>query len=313
MKKYIIKRLLLVIPMLFVISFIAFLLINFMPSDPAEVAIRINKIVPTEEAIASMRVELGLDKPFFIRYFNWLNNCLHLDFGVSYANTTRTVLSEITRCLPYTIKLSVLALIIVVCVSIPIGIFSAIYKNSIFDKIVRVLIFMGSSMPSYLVGIMLIYFLGVKFKMFPTSGARSFRHFILPAIALSLSEISTYARLIRSSVLDNLNENYVFYGKVRGLKNKSILFKHVFKNSLKSCMNAFGMSIAYLVAGAFIIENLFAIPGIGRLGVSAIFNRDYPIIQAYILLMGVMFVFCNLIVDIIQAFIDPRMKRGLIK
>lgn len=313
MKKYITKRLLLVIPMLFAISFIAFLLINFMPSDPAEVALRINEIMPTDEAIASMRVQLGLDKPFFVRYFNWLIDCFRLDFGVSYANTTRTVLSEITRCLPYTIKLSVLALIIVVCVSIPIGIFSAVYKNSIFDRVIRVLVFIGSSMPSYLVGIILIYFLSVKLKLFPSGGATSFKHFILPAIALSLTEVSTYVRLIRSSVLDNMNENYVFYGKVRGLKNKSIIFKHVLKNSLKACMNAFGMSIAYLIAGAFIIENLFAIPGIGRLGVSAIFNRDYPVIQAYILLMGVMFVFCNLIVDIVQGFIDSRMKRGLIK
>lgn len=313
MKKYIIRRVLLVIPMLFAISFIAFLLINFMPSDPAEVALRVNGIVPTDQAIEAMRIQLGLDKPFLIRYFNWLINCLHLDFGVSYANTSKTVLSEILRCLPQTIKLGVFSLIIVVCVSIPIGVLSAVYKNSVFDRIIRVLVFIGSSMPSYLIGIILIYFLGVKLRLLPTGGATSFKHFIMPAIALSLTEISTYVRLIRGSMLDNMNENYVFYGKVRGLKNKTIILKHVLKNSLKSCMNAFGMSVAYLIAGAFVIENLFAIPGVGRLCVTSIFNRDYPMIQAYILLMGVMFVFCNLIVDIVQVFIDPRMKRGLIK
>lgn len=299
--------------MLFAISFIAFLLINFMPSDPAEVALRVNGIVPTDQAIEAMRIQLGLDKPFLIRYFNWLINCLHLDFGVSYANTSKTVLSEILRCLPQTIKLGVFSLIIVVCVSIPIGVLSAVYKNSVFDRIIRVLVFIGSSMPSYLIGIILIYFLGVKLRLLPTGGATSFKHFIMPAIALSLTEISTYVRLIRGSMLDNMNENYVFYGKVRGLKNKTIILKHVLKNSLKSCMNAFGMSVAYLIAGAFVIENLFAIPGVGRLCVTSIFNRDYPMIQAYILLMGVMFVFCNLIVDIVQVFIDPRMKRGLIK
>ncbi len=313
MKKYIIRRLLLVIPMLFAISFIAFLLINFMPSDPAEVALRVNGIVPTDQAIEAMRVQLGLDKPFFIRYFNWLIDCMHLNFGVSYANTSKTVLSEIVRCLPQTLKLGGFSLAIVVCVSVPIGVLSAVYKNSFFDKIIRILVFVGSSMPSYLIGIVLIYFLGVKLRLLPTGGATTFKHFIMPAIALSLSEISTYVRLIRSSMLDNMNENYVFYGKVRGLKNKTIILKHVLKNSLKSCMNAFGMSVAYFIAGAFVIENLFAIPGVGRLCVTSIFNRDYPMIQAYILLMGVMFVFCNLIVDIVQVFIDPRMKRGLIK
>ncbi|MDO4535965.1 MAG: ABC transporter permease, partial [Clostridium perfringens] len=258
MRKYITKRLLLIIPMLFAISFIAFLLINFMPSDPAEVALRVNEIVPTDEAIEAMRIQLGLDKPFFIRYFNWIIDCLHLDFGISYTNTTRTVLSEITRCLPYTIKLSLMSLVIVVFVSIPVGVFSAIYKNSFFDKIVRILVFIGSSMPSYLVGIIFIYFFSVKFKLLPSGGATGFKNFILPAIALSLTEVSTYVRLIRSSVLDNMNENYVFYGKVRGLRNRIIILKHVLKNSLKACMNAFGMSIAYLIAGAFVIENVFA-------------------------------------------------------
>lgn len=311
MKKYITKRILLSIPMLFAISFIAFILINFIPSDPAEVALRVNEIIPTDEAIASMRSELGLDDPFLIRYFNWLLDCIKLDFGVSYTNINRTVIGEISRCIPATLNLATISLIIVLAVSIPIGVFSAVYKNSAFDKIIRFSIFIGTAMPNYWLGFILIWLFGVKFKIFPTSGATSFKHYILPSVTLSMTYISTYIRLIRNSMLDNMNENYAFYAEVRGVKKSVIVYKHVLKNSLQSSMNALGMSIVQLIAGTVVVENIFAIPGIGRLCISAIFNRDYPVIQAYILMMGVMFVFCNLAIDIIQCFIDPRLKRGI--
>ena len=304
MKKYITKRILLAVPMLFAISFIAFILINFMPSDPAEVALRVNEIIPTDEAVASMRAELGLDQPFFVRYFRWLFDCLRLDFGVSYTNTNRTVIGEISRCIPVTLNLATLSLIIVLAVSIPIGVLSAVYKNSVF-------VFIGTAMPNYWLGLVLIWFFGVKLRILPTNGATSFKHYILPAVTLSMTYISTYVRLIRNSMIDNMNENYAFYAQVRGIKKSVIVYKHVLKNSLQSSMNALGMSIVQLISGTVVVENIFAIPGIGRLCISAIFNRDYPVIQAYILMMGVMFVFCNLAIDIVQCFIDPRMKRGI--
>ena len=313
MNKYITKRILLAIPMLFAISFVAFVLINLMPSDPAEVALRVNEIIPTEEAIVSMREQLGLNDPFFVRYFNWLGDCLRLDLGVSYTNTNRTVVSEIARCLPATINLALFSLIIVIAVSIPVGILCAVYKDSLFDRIIRTFIFIGTAMPNYWLGLILIYVFALKLKILPSNGAISIKHYILPAITLSMTYISTYVRLIRNSMLDNLKENYVFYAKARGLKNRVIVCKHVLKNSLQSCMTALGMSIVQLVAGTIVVENIFAIPGIGRLCISAIFNRDYPIIQAYILMMGILFVFCNLAIDIIQCVIDPRLKRGIAK
>lgn len=313
MKKYIIKRILFAIPMLIAISFVAFILINLMPSDPAEVALRVNEIIPTEEAIMSMREQLGLNDPFFIRYFNWLGDCLRLDFGVSYTNATRTVLDEILRCLPATINLALISLIIVIGVSIPVGILCAVYKDSLFDRVTRTFIFIGTAMPNYWLGLLLIYVFSLKFKLLPSNGAISFKYYILPAITLSMTYISTYVRLIRNSMLDNLKENYVFYAKARGLKNRVIVCKHVLKNSLQSCMTALGMSIVQLIAGTVVVENIFAIPGIGRLCISAIFNRDYPVIQAYILMMGVLFVFCNLAIDIIQCIIDPRLKREVAK
>lgn len=313
MAKYIIKRVLLSVPMLLAISFIAFVLINFMPSDPAEVALRVNEVVPTDEAVKLMREQLGLDKPFLFRYFNWLGDVLRFEFGFSYTNNNRAVGSEIIRALPSTIKLASISITMVLIISVPVAILSAIYKNSLFDRIVRTIVFMGTAMPNYWLALLLIWFLGVKLKLLPTNGATTLKHYILPAITLSMTYISTYIRLIRNSMINNMKENYVLYAKVRGIKNRTIFLKHILKNSLQSSMTALGISIVQMIAGTFVVENIFSIPGIGRLCISAIFNRDYPIIQAYILMMGILFVFCNLFIDIIQCFIDPRIKVGDVK
>ncbi len=310
MKKYIIRRLLLTIPMLFAITFISFILTTFIPSDPAEVALRVNEIIPTAEAIAQIREELGLDKPFIVRYFVWLNNILHLDLGTSYINN-RTVLSEILRSLPPTLILATMSFFIVIFVSIPIGILSAIYKNTLFDKIIRTFVFIGTAIPNFWISLLLIWFFALILNWFPSSGATSLKHYILPSIALSFTYISTYVRLLRNSILDNIKEDYIFYAEVRGLKKRWIILKHLVKNSLQSTINALGMSIVMLIAGTFVIESIFAIPGIGRLCISSIFNRDYPMIQAYILMMGVLFVFFNLIVDVIQVYLDPRLKKEM--
>lgn len=313
MRDYILKRLATMIPMLLAISFIAFILVNFMPADPAEVALRVNEIIPTDEAIASMREQLGLNDPFLVRYGNWLMDVLRLDFGVSYTNTSRTVLEEIARCLPTTLKLAGMTLVLVIGISIPLGVLSAVYKNSLFDRLMRGFVFIGTAMPGYWLGLLLMWIFALKLKWLPTSGATSFNHFILPAITLSMTYISTYVRLIRNGMLEQMKENYVFYAKVRGIKNKVIITKHVLKNALQSCMTALGMSIVQLIAGTVVVENIFALPGLGRLCISAIFNRDYPVIQAYILMMGVLFVVFNLLVDIMQCVIDPRMKQGGMK
>ena len=308
MKNYIIKRIILTVPMIFAVSFIAFVLISFIPSDPAEVALRVNEIIPTEESIASMREQLGLNDPFLIRYVKWLKNIGTFDFGVSYINNNRTVADEILRSLPATLKLAAFSFILVILISLPVGIVCAVCKDSPFDRILRIVSFLFTAIPNYWLGLMLIWFFSVKLDLLPTNGATSFNHYILPAVTLSMTYISTYIRLIRNSMLDNMKENYIFYAKVRGLKEKNIVLKHLLMNSLQSTITALGMSIVQLIAGTFVIETIFGIPGIGRLCVTAIFNRDYPIIQAYIFIMGLLFVFFNLIVDIIHHLLDPRLK-----
>ncbi|WP_147565751.1 nickel/cobalt ABC transporter permease [Clostridium tyrobutyricum] len=306
MKNYIRKRLLSIIPILIGISFLSFVVINLSPSDPAEVALRANEIVPTEEAVHQMRSKLGLDRPFLERYKIWLGNSLRGDFGKSYINS-KPVSYEIKQALPYTLYLSAVSLLITISSSILIGVLCAVYEDSIGDKIVRGFVFLFTAMPGFWIGLLLIWTFSVKLDIFPTSGAQTAGSVVLPAVTLSLGYISTYVRLIRNKMIQNKHENYILYARARGLKESTIT-RHLFKNSLLSSVTALGMSIPKLIAGTFVVENIFAWPGIGRLCVNAIFNRDYPVIQAYILIMAVMFVICNLLVDIISTVIDPRMR-----
>ena len=306
MRDFITRRLIGIIPILIVISFLSFVLINISPRDPAEVALRVNEITVTEEVAQQMREELGLDKPFFERYITWLTDCLKGDFGNSYVNK-KSVAEEIGQALPATIKLSSISLVITIIFSVSTGILCSVYEGSIGDKITRIIIFLGTSMPSFWVGLLLIWLFSVKLNLLPTSGMENISSVILPAITLSLSYISTYVRLIRNNMVKNKKENYVLYARVRGLKESTII-KHVLKNSLQSSITALGMSIPKLIAGTVVVENIFAWPGVGRLCVSAIYNRDYPVIQAYILIMAILFVICNLLVDVISAMIDPRIR-----
>lgn len=312
MKNYIIKRILLTIPLLLCISFICFVFINLIPSDPAEVALRVRQTpVITEEAVAQVREELGLNDPFLVRYLKWLFQCLVLNLGVSYTNPARTVVGEIGRCLPATLKLAGMSLVFVISLSLPIGIFCAVYKDTWFDRVMRGIVFMTTAMPVYWIGLLLIWIVSIKLDLLPTSGSGSFKHLILPSFTVSLTYISTYIRLIRNNMLENMKEDYVLYANVRGLKLNNILRKHILKNSLHSCIVAIGMSIPQLISGTIVVENVFAWPGVGKLCITSIFNRDYPVIQAYVLMIGTLFVVFNLIFDIIQYVSDPRLRKEM--
>lgn len=310
MKHYVIKRILSAIPLLICISFVCFCFINLIPSDPAEVALRVRQVpVITEEAVQEVRSELGLDKPFFVRYVDWVVNCVQGDFGISYTNPSRTVSEELLRCMPATLELAGASFILVILLSIPIGFFCAVYKDSLFDKVMRAFIFMTTAMPAYWIGLLLMWFVSIKLDLLPTSGNNSLKHLILPALTVSLTYISTYIRLIRNNMLENMKKDYVLYANVRGLSQRLILTKHILRNSMQTCFVAIGMSIPQLIAGTIVVENVFAWTGLGTLCIESIFNRDYPIIQAYVLLIGTLFVIFNLIFDILQTIIDPRLRK----
>ena len=205
MKPYIIKRILSAIPLLLIISFVCFVFINLIPSDPAEVALRVRQVpIITEEAIAEVRAELGLDKPYLVRYFTWVLDCLRGDFGISYVNPARTVAGELLRCMPATLQLAGASLIMVILLSLPIGFLCAVYKDGWFDRIMRGIVFMTTAMPAYWVGLLMMWLISIKLDLLPTSGNGTIKHLILPAFTVSLSYISTYIRLIRNNMLENM-------------------------------------------------------------------------------------------------------------
>ena len=308
MQRYFFLRLLMILPLALIISFIAFLLLNMAPSDPAEVALRINEIVPTDQAIALMKQELGLDKPFLVRYFAWLWNAVHLNFGKSFL-TRAPVLNEIVTALPATLWLAAVSLFFIIVLSLILSFLCVITHNTLVDKSIRGIIFIFTAIPNYWLGLLLIWALAVQLDLFPVSGMLTHESVILPALTLSLGYIGTYIRLIRGTMLNQLQQPYVFYARARGLPDSIILRKHVLPNSLHTSLIAIGMSIPKLIAGTVVIENIFAWPGIGRLCINAIFGRDYPMIQAYILLMALLFLLSNFIVDLLQQYLDPRLTR----
>lgn len=311
MHRYIRRRIVTTIPLLIAISFVCFIFINLIPSDPAEVALRVNQVtVISDELLEQTREQMGLNSPFLVRYFNWLIDCLHLDFGISYVNPQRTVLGEMLRCMPNTLKLAGTSFVLVILFSLPIGFLCAVYKDSWFDKIMRGFVFLTTAMPAYWTGLLLMWIVSIKLDWLPTSGMRDgLRSLILPSITVALTYISTFIRLIRTNMLENMKQDYVLYAHVRGLRQKDILVNHILRNSLHTCIVAVGMSIPQLIAGTIVVENVFAIPGLGTLCIESIFNRDYPVIQTYVLFVGVLFVSFNLLFDIIQCVIDPKLRK----
>ena len=240
------------------------------------------------------------------RYADWLSGALHGDLGLSYV-TRLPVTNSILEALPATLFLALTALLIIISVSLAAGTLSARAENSKTDWFIRGFIFFTSSMPGFWAALILIWIFSVQLNVFPTNGMRSASSVVLPAVTLSLAYIGTYMRLIRSEMIKTAHEDWVLFARGRGLSEKSITW-HMIKNSLHASLTALGMSIPKLIAGAFIIESIFAWPGIGRLCVEAVFNRDLPIIQAYVLLMATLFVFFNLVSDLLGLFLDPRQR-----
>ncbi|MGD6976413.1 nickel/cobalt ABC transporter permease [Bacillus altitudinis] len=307
MTRYIIKRLLFLLPLIVFITFFAFVLLAMRSSDPAEVALRVNQVTPTEEMVESMRQELGLDQPFFLRYATWLKDGLTGDFGSSYV-TREPVLDLILEALPATLQLAGMSLLFIVVLSLLFGMVCAYAAHTWLDRIVRAFVFIAASMPSFWLGILFIWLFSVKFNWVNTSGMEGFKSILLPAMTLSLGYLSTYVRLIRNQILKFQHEPFVFYARARGLKERTIQLK-VMRHALQLAVTALGMSIPKLIAGTVIIENLFAWPGVGRLCVTAIFHADFPMIQAYLFVMGCLFVVCNLVADVIQMIMNPQLRK----
>lgn len=289
------------------VSIITFALINLVPGDPAEIILRASGVEPTWEAVEALREELRLNDPVYIQYGKWLWNIIHLDFGTSF-RTGQPVSQEILDRFPATLELTLSGMLVMFLVSFPVGILAALYKNTVMDHLSRVVALLGASLPSFWLGLLLIYYLSVKLELFPVMGRGGWDHRVLPALTLGFGMAATYARLLRASMLEVLGQDFIQAARARGLKERVVILQNALKNALLPVVTAFGMSIGHLLGGTVIVETIFAWPGMGKFMVDAIFNRDYPVIQGYVLFMAFIFVFANLAVDISYHFLDPRIR-----
>lgn len=299
-----ITRLLLLVPLVAIAALVTFTLFSFSPSDPAEIAIRVNAMVPTPELIAQTRHELGLDLPFWTRFGAWVSGLLQGDLGRSYV-TGRDIVGEFALALPATLQLALSALAIIVTTSLALGRACATHEGQRLDRVIRAVVFMLSAMPTFWIGLLLIDAFSLRLGWLPTSGRRGADSLILPAVTLSLLYIPTYVRLIRTEMIQTAHENWVLAARARGVPARRLSWR-IFFNSLRGSLTALGMSLPKLMAGAFVVEMVFAWPGVGRLCVEAIFNRDIPVVQAYVLMMATLFIVFNLLADTLVATTSAR-------
>lgn len=307
LKRYLIRRFVFLVPVMLCASVITFCLSSLAPGDPAEMILRLGGTEPTRQAIEALRAELGLDGPVHVRYVRWIQDVLRLDLGKSY-RTGRPVTDEILGRFPATVELTVAALCVMLLVALPSGILSALYPHSFVDHISRIFSLVGASMPSFWLGLMLVNYLAVQWGLFPVMGRGGWKHLVLPAATLGFGMAAIYTRVLRASMLEVLSQDYIKVARAKGLAEKWVISRHALRNALIPVVTLMGMSLGHLLGGVVIVETVFAWPGVGKFVLDAIFSRDYPVIQGYVLLMSLVFVTANFLVDVSYAAIDPRIR-----
>lgn len=292
------------------ISFITFALVMLAPGDVVRQMIAGNEDIMVSQAeIDALRAELGLDKPFIFQYLDWLGRALQGNLGFSYM-AKKPVIEELLGRLPATIYLSLASLLFMVVVSIPLGIYSAVKRGSVFDYVVRGLTFLGVSVPGFWLGLMLLWILGLKLDLFPiVGGTVSLETIILPATTLGIAMASKYTRQVRTAVLEELHQDYVVGARARGMSEKHILWKEVLPNAMLPLITLMGLSLGNLLGGAAVIEMVFGWPGLGRLAIEAITYRDFQLVQGVVIWIALMYMIINLVVDISYNYLDPRLRK----
>ena len=310
MKNYALKRLLQLIPILLAITFLSYGMMRIAGSDVVEQKMENTSGTVSQEMIDNARAELGLDKPFVVQYFTWLGNLLRGDMGTSYVSN-KPVFSTFVSKLPATLLLTAVSILLTVLISIPLGIWSAVKQNTATDYVIRTASFIGNSLPNFFVSLLLMYFFAIRLGWFPViSGGVSLQSVALPALTLAIAMSAKYLRQVRATVLDELSKDYVLGARARGVKFSTTLIKSVMKASLVTIITLLTLSIGSLLGGTAIVESIFMWDGVGKLAVDAINMRDYPIIQAYVMWMAIIYVVVNLITDLSYQFLDPRIRLG---
>lgn len=304
MAKYIVKRLILIIPILLGISIILFTIMNLTPGDPAQMLIGDTY---TEDALAQLRSELGLDKPFLVRYANYMLDALRGDFGISY-RTRNPVFEEVFSRFPHTVAITFLSIIIQLVVGVIVGIVAAVKQYSVMDTVSQSITMVLASVPDFWIGLMLLLLFSVKLGLLPLSGIENWTGYILPAVAVALPYMANLIRLTRSTMLDVMRMDYIQTALAKGVPKKKIIFKHALKNALLPVVTIAGVNISWMLGGTIVIEQVFNIPGIGSLMIQSIRNKDTPVVMATVMFIAVLSCLINLATDLIYAAIDPRVK-----
>ena len=309
-KKQILARIGQIVLVLLGISFITFALVMLAPGDVVRQMIAGNEdIIVSQAEIDALRAELGLDKPFFFQYLDWLGRALQGNLGFSYM-VKKPVVEALWEGLPGTVLLSLASLFMMMVVSIPAGIYSAVKRGSVVDNIVRVFTFMGVSMPGFWVGLMLLWIFGLKLDLLPIVGGEiSLETLIMPSLTLAIAMASKYTRQVRTAILEELHQDYVVGARARGMTESHILWKEVLPNAMLPLITLLGLSLGSLLGGAAVIEMVFQWPGLGRLAIEAITYRDFQLVQGVVVWIALMYMVINLVVDMSYNHLDPRLRK----
>lgn len=303
MKKYILKQLFQIVPVLFIITFIVFCLV-YVAGDPVSMMLPLD--APPEQ-IASLRAKLGLDQPLMVQYFTYMGNLLQGDFGNSF-RYGQPALEIVLERVPATLELAFSSMLVATVLAVPLGIWSATSRNSALDLLITGGSVLGKAMPNFWLGIMLILLLAVTFRVFPVSGRGGWQHLVLPSITMGTAIAAEMTRLIRSSMLEILEQDYVKTARSKGISNFLVVYKHAFRNALIPVITIMALQTSHLVGGALITESVFAWPGLGQLIVQAVNGRDMAILQAAIIITAFMVIAINMMADLLYRVVDPRIQ-----
>lgn len=305
--RFIIKRLLQIIPMLLIVTVFAFILSNLSSGDVAEIAIRKEGGIVTEQTVAAMREELGLNKPIPMQYLDWLGRAIRFDFGTSFISK-KPVIEEVLSRFPNTLYLALIATAMAMAIAIPIAMLSAKWKGSVLDHGLRVLTTGAATLPDFWMGLMLLYAFGVSMGIVPVIAGSSIGNIFLPAFTLSISYAAIYTRMLRSNLIEVMQSHYIKAAHAKGLGQWGAMVKHGLKNAVLPCVTLVATNFGSMLSGAYAVEMIFSWNGIGKYAIESVKAKDFPVIQCYLIAVALSYILVNLIVDVLYAYIDPKIK-----
>jgi peptide/nickel transport system permease protein len=320
---HIAKRLLMMVPLLLGITLISFVVIHLAPGEPTDLQTQLNPDASTELR-ERLRAQYDLDKPLIVQYGKWLHRLAHLDFGESFVQDRRPVAEKIAERLPITIMINVLSIGLILLVSLPLGILSAVRRNSLFDRSTTVFVFLGFATPSFWLALLLMDFFGVRLGLFPIAGIKSLgheylsfghqvadilHHLVLPVFVSAFGGLAGFSRYMRGNMLEVIRQDYILTARAKGLSERAVIYRHALRNALLPVITILGLSVPGLIGGSVIFETIFAIPGMGKMFYDGVMMRDYPLIMGVLVIGAVLTLLGNLVADVTYAMADPRIRR----